>query len=444
MIDLLRERGAGHVKVFGGGGGVIVPAEIRELHDYGVARIFTPEDGQRLGLQGMINEIVAACDVRPRQGAARRAVGADRRRRARADALARTAHHRPRGGDGAAAAARRDARGGEGDADADAGDHRHRRRGQELAHRRDRPPLPPRPGRPAADRDRVHRPVAAQVRRRAARRPHPDERDRAPEHLHALARHARGRQRGEPRAARRDRRLQGRGLRPRPGRDLGHRPGRRGDRAARRPLAVRDDAGVRRRLAAREDRHARLRRLRRHQQVRPQGCGRRAARRAQAVPAQPRAVEVAAGGDAGVRHHGVALQRRRRHRALPGARRAPRQQRPQARAGAAGTRCRRGTRRPATASSPARASATSPRSPKPSASTTAGRASRAASPASASSSRRPGRCSRPAAPGRARRPTRRRSTPSSPSARRSSIRARGSSSTCGRRPGRPTAATSTW
>ena len=63
MIDLLRERGAGHVKVFGGGGGVIVPAEIRELHDYGVARIFTPEDGQRLGLQGMINEIVAACDT---------------------------------------------------------------------------------------------------------------------------------------------------------------------------------------------------------------------------------------------------------------------------------------------------------------------------------------------------------------------------------------------
>ena len=63
MIDLLRERGAGHVKVFGGGGGVIVASEIRELHDYGVARIFSPEDGQRLGLQGMINEIVAACDT---------------------------------------------------------------------------------------------------------------------------------------------------------------------------------------------------------------------------------------------------------------------------------------------------------------------------------------------------------------------------------------------
>jgi methylmalonyl-CoA mutase len=63
MLDLLRERGGGHIKVFGGGGGVIVPAEINELHDYGVTRIFSPEDGQKLGLQGMINEIVAACDT---------------------------------------------------------------------------------------------------------------------------------------------------------------------------------------------------------------------------------------------------------------------------------------------------------------------------------------------------------------------------------------------
>ena len=51
MIDLLKERGGAHIKVFGGGGGVIVSDEIRELHDYGVARIFSPEDGQRLGLQ---------------------------------------------------------------------------------------------------------------------------------------------------------------------------------------------------------------------------------------------------------------------------------------------------------------------------------------------------------------------------------------------------------
>jgi len=63
MIDLLRGRGGENIKVFGGGGGVIVPAEIRELHDYGVARIFSPEDGQKMGLQGMIGSMVAACDV---------------------------------------------------------------------------------------------------------------------------------------------------------------------------------------------------------------------------------------------------------------------------------------------------------------------------------------------------------------------------------------------
>src|SRR6266571_7040595 len=58
MLDLLRERGGADIKVFGGGGGVIIPSEIDELHKYGVERIFSPEDGQRLGLQGMVNEIV--------------------------------------------------------------------------------------------------------------------------------------------------------------------------------------------------------------------------------------------------------------------------------------------------------------------------------------------------------------------------------------------------
>jgi methylmalonyl-CoA mutase len=62
MIDLLRERGGAHVKVFGGGGGVIVPAEATVLHAYGVTRIYTPEDGARMGLQGMINDILIACD----------------------------------------------------------------------------------------------------------------------------------------------------------------------------------------------------------------------------------------------------------------------------------------------------------------------------------------------------------------------------------------------
>ncbi len=62
MVDLLRERGGAHIQVFGGGGGVIVPPEIRELQDYGVARIYSPEDGQRMGLQGMIGEMLMRCD----------------------------------------------------------------------------------------------------------------------------------------------------------------------------------------------------------------------------------------------------------------------------------------------------------------------------------------------------------------------------------------------
>jgi len=62
MVDLLKSRGGEHIQVFGGGGGVIVPPEIRELHAYGVSRIYSPEDGQRMGLQGMIGEMVMRCD----------------------------------------------------------------------------------------------------------------------------------------------------------------------------------------------------------------------------------------------------------------------------------------------------------------------------------------------------------------------------------------------
>jgi methylmalonyl-CoA mutase len=62
MVDLLRSRGGEHIQVFGGGGGVIVPAEIAELQGYGVARIYSPEDGQRMGLAGMIGEMVMRCD----------------------------------------------------------------------------------------------------------------------------------------------------------------------------------------------------------------------------------------------------------------------------------------------------------------------------------------------------------------------------------------------
>jgi len=65
MIDLLRQNGAGNIKVFGGGGGVIVAQEVRELHEYGVARVYSPEDGAVLGLQGMINDLIQKSDFDP-------------------------------------------------------------------------------------------------------------------------------------------------------------------------------------------------------------------------------------------------------------------------------------------------------------------------------------------------------------------------------------------
>jgi methylmalonyl-CoA mutase len=62
MCDLLKEKGAPHIKIFGGGGGTILPSEIKELHDFGITRIYHPDDGRKLGLQGMINNLVQQCD----------------------------------------------------------------------------------------------------------------------------------------------------------------------------------------------------------------------------------------------------------------------------------------------------------------------------------------------------------------------------------------------
>jgi len=61
MHDLLREHGAGHIRIFGGGGGTILPSEVDELHAYGIARIYTPDDGRQMGLQGMIDDLLARC-----------------------------------------------------------------------------------------------------------------------------------------------------------------------------------------------------------------------------------------------------------------------------------------------------------------------------------------------------------------------------------------------
>lgn len=62
MFDLLQERGMGHIRIFGGGGGTILPDEIKELHTHGIARIYSPDDGRAMGLQGMINDLVRQCD----------------------------------------------------------------------------------------------------------------------------------------------------------------------------------------------------------------------------------------------------------------------------------------------------------------------------------------------------------------------------------------------
>src|SRR6187549_3730203 len=63
MKNLLDESGCGHIKIFGGGGGTILPAEIEELHNYGIARIYSPDDGRHMGLEGMIEDVIKNCDT---------------------------------------------------------------------------------------------------------------------------------------------------------------------------------------------------------------------------------------------------------------------------------------------------------------------------------------------------------------------------------------------
>ena len=67
MFDMLKEAGCGHIKIFGGGGGTILPAEIEELHQYGIERIYSPDDGRQMGLEGMIEDVMRRC--LPEEGA---------------------------------------------------------------------------------------------------------------------------------------------------------------------------------------------------------------------------------------------------------------------------------------------------------------------------------------------------------------------------------------
>lgn len=62
MYDLLQEKGCGHIKIFGGGGGTILPSEIAELHSYGITRLYSPDDGRHMGLEGMIEDVIRQCD----------------------------------------------------------------------------------------------------------------------------------------------------------------------------------------------------------------------------------------------------------------------------------------------------------------------------------------------------------------------------------------------
>ena len=62
MKDLLDQNGCGHIKIFGGGGGTILPAEIEELHNYGITKIYSPDDGRKMGLEGMIEDVIKSCD----------------------------------------------------------------------------------------------------------------------------------------------------------------------------------------------------------------------------------------------------------------------------------------------------------------------------------------------------------------------------------------------
>jgi methylmalonyl-CoA mutase cobalamin-binding domain/chain len=137
MVDMLRERGASHIRVFGGGGGTITPEEIRELQDYGVERIYHPNDGMHMGLVAMIEDVVRR--QKPRASRSRPAPGGSlRRNRHRRDA------QRHRGKRAGRIPARAPAQAVAAGRRQDAGDrhHRHRRRRQVLGHRRAAQPLP--------------------------------------------------------------------------------------------------------------------------------------------------------------------------------------------------------------------------------------------------------------------------------------------------------------
>ena len=205
MVDLLREHGCGHIKVFGGGGGVIVPEEVAELEDYGVAKIYSPEDGRRLGLQGIINHFVESIDYPLGEDQGPELLDSLSPKDPFTVARAITLVERGRPGPGRGHQGL--ARGAGGKAEKirrpGPGHHRHRRLGQVEPHRRG--PAALFAGFPGQDGGRAQRgPHPAQERRRAFGRPHPHEQPLEQPHLSALPGHPGQRHGGEPGAGRRD------------------------------------------------------------------------------------------------------------------------------------------------------------------------------------------------------------------------------------------------
>ena len=194
MHDLLQEAGRRTSRSSPAAAGPSCPTEIEELHAYGIARIFSPDDGREMGLQGMINDVLRQCDFaggrrRRRRRAWRRTWTAWPTRDPRAlGRLISLAENHPEQGDELMAAVGR-AGDAPGQGHSGAGHHRHRRRGQVVAGGRTGAALPGRL-RGQDHRHRLGRSLAAAQRRRPAGRPHPHERHRPPAGLHALAGHA--------------------------------------------------------------------------------------------------------------------------------------------------------------------------------------------------------------------------------------------------------------
>jgi methylmalonyl-CoA mutase cobalamin-binding domain/chain len=187
MVDMLKERGAGHIRVFGGGGGTITPEEIRELESYGVERIYHPNDGMKMGLVEMIEDVVRRARVRGRarrERAARQRAGQGRHRQRD---RRRSCAHCHRGRCARRTHARTPAQGMAARRRQDAGHrhHRHRRRGQVERRRRNAAAFPARVPADAHRRARG-RPDTSPQRRRAARRSHPHELAAFAPRVHAL------------------------------------------------------------------------------------------------------------------------------------------------------------------------------------------------------------------------------------------------------------------